>query len=41
MARVHTLYGEIPQSVWVKAQQVKLLICDVDGRIFRWSNISG
>ena len=31
MDKVHTLYGEILESVWVKAQQVKLLICDVDG----------
>jgi len=28
---VDTLYGEIPVSVFEKAKQIKLLICDIDG----------
>ncbi|NRA84108.1 MAG: 3-deoxy-manno-octulosonate-8-phosphatase KdsC [Gammaproteobacteria bacterium] len=31
MSKINTLYGPINQSVWVKAQQIKLLVCDVDG----------
>ena len=31
MPEINTLYGPINQSVWIKAQQIKLLICDVDG----------
>lgn len=31
MANINTLYGSITESAWIKAQQVKLLICDVDG----------
>ncbi|NRA60041.1 MAG: 3-deoxy-manno-octulosonate-8-phosphatase KdsC [Psychrobium sp.] len=31
MNTIDTLYGPIAKSVWVKAQQIKLLICDVDG----------
>jgi len=27
----NTLYGDINESVWVKAGTIKLLICDVDG----------
>jgi len=27
----NTLYGDINESVWVKASAIKLLICDVDG----------
>jgi len=28
---IKTLYGEIAESAWLRAQQIKLLICDVDG----------
>jgi len=31
MSQVDTIYGPIPQSAWIKAQDIKLLICDVDG----------
>lgn len=31
MTTRQSLYGAVNQSVWVKAQQIKLLICDVDG----------
>jgi len=31
MTMRNTLYGPINESVWVKAAQIKLLICDVDG----------
>jgi len=31
MKQVDTIYGKIPHSAWVKASQIKLLICDVDG----------
>lgn len=31
MSRIDTIYGSIPKSAWIKAQDIKLLICDVDG----------
>ena len=31
MQKIETLYGLIDESVWAKAQRIKLLICDVDG----------
>jgi len=31
MTQINTIYGQIPKSAWVKAAQIKLLICDVDG----------
>lgn len=31
MKQVETIYGAINESAWIKAQQIKLLICDVDG----------
>ena len=31
MNQVSTIYGEINESAWIKAQEIKLLICDVDG----------
>ena len=31
MNKINTLYGEIAESAWLRAQQIKLLICDVDG----------
>lgn len=31
MTKVDTIYGPIPESAWVKAREIKLLICDVDG----------
>ena len=31
MHKINTLYGKIAESAWLKAQQIKLLICDVDG----------
>jgi len=31
MTQINTIYGQIPESAWVKATQIKLLICDVDG----------
>ena len=31
MVNVETIYGDIPQSAWIKASKIKLLICDVDG----------
>jgi 3-deoxy-D-manno-octulosonate 8-phosphate phosphatase (KDO 8-P phosphatase) len=31
MNQVNTIYGDINESAWIKAQDIKLLICDVDG----------
>ena len=31
MSQVDTIYGPIPESAWIKARNIKLLICDVDG----------
>lgn len=31
MPEINTLYGPVNGSVWIKAQRIKLLICDVDG----------
>ncbi|UJF19587.1 3-deoxy-manno-octulosonate-8-phosphatase KdsC [Vibrio sp. SS-MA-C1-2] len=31
MTTVNTLYGPVSQDIWHKAQEIKLLICDVDG----------
>ncbi|MDP2560701.1 3-deoxy-manno-octulosonate-8-phosphatase KdsC [Psychrobium sp. 1_MG-2023] len=31
MKTVPTLYGEIAESAWIQAAEIKLLICDVDG----------
>ncbi len=31
MSQVDTIYGPIPESAWIKARKIKLLICDVDG----------
>ena len=31
MTQINTIYGPISESAWVKAREIKLLICDVDG----------
>jgi len=31
MNQINTIYGDINESAWIKAQDIKLLICDVDG----------
>ncbi len=31
MSQYQTFYGEVSATTWHKAQQIKLLICDVDG----------
>jgi len=31
MTNVNTLYGSVAHSAWLKAKEIKLLICDVDG----------
>lgn len=31
MSQITTIYGPISESAWIKAKNIKLLICDVDG----------